>query len=113
MWYVISPPKNEYLHSTLTIPNAYLPLVEILLTIVEVCIYNISTRRSLNQAHFDKISKSGGSGGSGGSLHTLATYTEAEAKDYDVNDNRPANDEGHRDNETKIKSIYRLGYSDN
>jgi hypothetical protein len=36
MWYVISPPKNYYLHSIFTISNAYLPLVEILLTIVEI-----------------------------------------------------------------------------
>jgi hypothetical protein len=53
---------------------------------VEVCIYNISTKTSSNQSPFDKISKSGDSGHGGDILHILATYTEAQAKDYDVND---------------------------
>ena len=26
-------------------------------------------------------------------MHTLATFTEVQGKDYDVNDNRPSNDD--------------------
>jgi hypothetical protein len=35
---------------------------------VEILYFDISTKRSPNQAPFDKISKSGDGGGSGGSL---------------------------------------------
>jgi hypothetical protein len=47
--------RTAYLHqfSQLVLP------VEILQPIVEICIYNTSTERNLNQAPFDKISKSG------------------------------------------------------
>jgi hypothetical protein len=44
-----------------------LQLVEILQLLVEILLYNTSTKRSSNQAPFDKISKSGDSGSSGGS----------------------------------------------
>ena len=37
---------------------------------MEISTYNLSTKRSLNLAPFDKISKSGDGGGSGGSLDT-------------------------------------------
>lgn len=38
--------------------------------LVDMCTYNSSTARSLNQAPFDKISKSGDGGGSGDSFST-------------------------------------------
>jgi hypothetical protein len=40
-------------------------VVEILQYLVEILIYNTSTKRSSNLAPFDKISKSGDGGGSG------------------------------------------------
>jgi hypothetical protein len=45
---------------------------------VEVCIYNISTKRSSNYASFDKISKSGDGGHSGGILDTLTILNPSE-----------------------------------
>jgi hypothetical protein len=39
---------------------------------VEICTYNIFTKRSSNLAPFDRISKSGDGGYSGGILDTLA-----------------------------------------
>ncbi|HKG89352.1 MAG TPA: hypothetical protein VKA95_13590 [Nitrososphaeraceae archaeon] len=39
---------------------------------VEISTYNTSTKRSLNQAPFSKISKSGDGGGSGGSYMLIS-----------------------------------------
>ena len=78
---------------------------------MEVSVCNISTKISSNLAPFDKISKSGDGGCSGDILDTLPTSTEVHLRDYDVNDNRPFNNEYQRDIETKNRSIYRLEYS--
>jgi hypothetical protein len=48
-------------------------VVEILHSWVEILICNISTKRSLNLAPFDKISKSGDGGLGGDTFLTLAT----------------------------------------
>ena len=78
---------------------------------MEILLLDTSTKRSLIWAPFDKISKSGDGGCSGDILDTLPTSTEVHLRDYDVNDNRPFNNEYQRDIETKNRSIYRLKYS--
>ena len=78
---------------------------------MEVSVCNISINRRSNLAPLDQISKSGDSGRSGDILDTLPTSTEVHLRDYDVNDNRPFNNEYQRDIETKNRSIYRLKYS--
>jgi hypothetical protein len=45
---------------------------------VEVCNYNISTKRSSNYASFDKITKSGDGGHNGGILDTLTILNPSE-----------------------------------
>jgi hypothetical protein len=53
---------------------------------VEITTYNTFTNIGSNLTPFGNISKSGDGGHSGDILHTLATFTEAQAKDYNVND---------------------------
>jgi hypothetical protein len=56
---------NKYLHLIVQKIIGWSLVVEILSYLVEIVLYNISTRRSSNQALFDKISNSGDGGGSG------------------------------------------------
>jgi hypothetical protein len=96
--------RNKFLHFNLISPTEeLLQLAEILLTTVDICTCNTSTKRSSNQAPFDKISKSGDGGGSGGTLDTLVIFTEVQAKHFDVNNKRLIMEA--RDTENKIEVL--------
>jgi len=62
--------RNKNLHQS----SQLALLVEISLPSVKISVHNTFTKRSPNQAPFDKISKSGGGGGSGGSIGTKRAY---------------------------------------